>query len=138
MTDITSNEFVSISKLQPEDRFEYALQKIVENGELWGLYGNNGWLLLQAEDDACLPIWPSEAFAQAWEKNEFPDCKPKSIKLDIWLSQWLPGMQNNGTLVLVFPLSEDEEGIMLNAQEVTDSFTEQQSQTPTSTDSTEV
>jgi hypothetical protein len=27
-------------------------------------------------------------------------------------------MQNNGTLVLVFPLSEDEEGIMLEAEEM--------------------
>lgn len=124
MTEMTADEFVSLSKLQPEERFEYALDKIVENGQLWGLYGANGWLLLQAEDDACLPIWPSEDFAQAWEKDDFPDCKPKPIELDAWLNQWLPGMEKNKTLVLVFPLSEDEEGIMLDATEVIECFTE--------------
>ncbi|GAA0857258.1 DUF2750 domain-containing protein [Aliiglaciecola litoralis] len=125
MTELTSDEFVSLSKLQPEERFDYALEKIVENGELWGLFGENGWLLLQAEEDACLPIWPSESFAKAWEKDDFPDCKPKKISLDAWLNQWLPGMEQNKTLILVFPLNEDEEGIMLDAQEIRECFNEQ-------------
>lgn len=124
MTQLTSDEFVAISKLQPEPRFEYALDKIIENGILWGLFGDNGWLLLKAEDDACLPVWPNEEFAQAWEKDDFPDCKPKPIELADWLSQWLPGMEKNGTLVLMFPLSEDEEGIMLDASEVAECFAE--------------
>lgn len=122
MSELTSEQFVAINKLQPEERFDYGLQSIIENGCLWGLYGESGWLLLQADDDACLPVWPHETFAQAWEKDDFPDCKPKKIELDPWLQQWLPGMQNNGTLVLFFPLSEDEEGIMLDAEEVLDCF----------------
>ncbi|WJG07927.1 DUF2750 domain-containing protein [Aliiglaciecola sp. LCG003] len=124
MTDVLAEEFVSISKLQPEERFEYALQTMVENEGLWGLFGENGWLLLKADEDACFPVWPHEAFAKAWEKNDFPDCKPKKIDLESWLAQWLPGMQQNGTLVLMFPLSEDEEGIMLEAEEVLDCFEE--------------
>ena len=124
MTQLAPEEFVAICKLQPEPRFDYALEKMVENNCLWGLYGDNGWLLLQADDDACLPVWPSEEFASAWEKDDFPDCKPKPIALDEWLTQWLPGMEKNGTLVLVFPLSEDEEGIMLEASEVLECFTE--------------
>ena len=124
MTQLAPEEFVAICKLQPELRFDYALEKMVENNCLWGLYGDNGWLLLQADDDACLPVWPSEEFASAWEKDDFPDCKPKPIALDEWLTQWLPGMEKNGTLVLVFPLSEDEEGIMLEASEVLECFTE--------------
>lgn len=125
MSQLTPDEFVEISKLQPEERFDYALKVMVENSELWGLFGENGWLLLQAENDACVPIWPHESFAKAWEKDDFPDCKPKKIELDAWLSQWLPGMQKNGTLVLVFPLGEDEEGIMLEATEVLECFAEQ-------------
>ncbi|MEP4891841.1 MAG: DUF2750 domain-containing protein [Aliiglaciecola sp.] len=125
MPELSTEEFITISKLQPEARFEYAISRMIESKELWGLFGENGWLLLQAEEDACLPIWPSESFAKAWEKNDFPDCNPKQITLDDWLQQWLPGMEKNGTLILVFPLSEDEEGIMLDAKELTECFAEQ-------------
>ena len=124
MTQLAPEEFVAICKLQPEPRFDYALEKMVENSCLWGLYGDNGWLLLKADDDACLPVWPHEEFASAWEKDDFPDCKPKQIALEEWLTQWLPGMEKNGTLVLMFPLGEDEEGIMLEASEVLECFTE--------------
>ncbi len=119
MSDITGQDFIELSKLQPEERCDYALSRMIEYGQLWGLYGENGWLLLQADDDACLPVFPHEEFAKAWEKDDFPDCEPKQIEFDAWLQQWLPGMEKNGTLVLVFPLSDDEEGIMLSAQEVT-------------------
>lgn len=125
MTQLTSDEFVEISKLQPEERFDYALRVMVENNELWGLLGENGWLLLQAEDDACLPIWPHESFAKSWVKDDFPDCTPERIDLDAWIKQWLPGMKNNGTFVLMFPLGEDEEGIMLDASEVLTCFSEE-------------
>ncbi len=124
MTNISNETFIAITKLSPEERFEFALEKIIEQKQLWGLFGENGWLLLQAEDDACLPVWPDESFAKAWEKNEFPDCKPAPIELDNWMEQWLPGMQGNGTLILMFPLSDDEEGIMLDASELKQCFEE--------------
>lgn len=117
MQDISSQEFLEINKLSPEQRFDYMLQCMQQEKQLWGLYGKNGWLLLQAEDDVCMPVWPKEDFARAWEKQDFPDCVPKAIELDAWQQQWLPGMKNNGTLILLFPLSDDEEGIMLEAQE---------------------
>ena len=115
---IDSEAFLQLSRMQPEERFEYALAKMIEQGQLWGLFGESGWLMLKADDDACLPIFPHPEFAKAWEKDDFPDCEPKAISLDEWMNNWLPGMQSNGTLVLVFPLSEDEEGIMLQANEV--------------------
>ncbi len=125
MSEINSEQFITISKLLPEDRFDYSITKMIELGHLWGLYGENGWLLLKADDDACLPVWPHEEFAQAWEKDEFPDCKPKQIDLDAWINQWLPGMKENKTLILVFPLGEDEEGIMLEADEVLECIQEE-------------
>ena len=118
MTEISAEDFIALSKLLPEERFDYAITSMIERQHLWGLYGDNGWLMLKAEDDACIPVWPYAEFAQAWVKNDFPDCVPKQIDFAQWHQLWLPGMQNNGTLVLVFPLSEDEEGIMLEAVEM--------------------
>jgi hypothetical protein len=125
VNEISTEEFIAITKTTPEQRLDYSLTKMIELNSLWGLYGTNGWLLLKADDEACFPIWPHEAFAVAWEKEEFPDCKPKKISFDDWQNQWLGGMKQNGTLILVFPLSDDEEGIMLSAEELIDCLQEE-------------
>lgn len=117
MQEVSTEDFISISKLSPEERANVMLKQIVELEHLWGLFGKEGWLLLQAEEDTCLPVWPTESFATAWEKEDFPDCKPQQIQLNDFLEQWLPGMQKNGTLILMFPMSDDEEGIMLTGSE---------------------
>lgn len=124
MTVISSEEFIALSKMLPEQRFDYAIEQMIERKTLWGLFGENGWLMLKAEDDACVPVWPHKEFAEAWVKDDFPDCQAKQIEFSDWFGQWLPGMKNNGTLVLVFPLGDDEEGIMLEAQEMLDCIEE--------------
>jgi hypothetical protein len=118
MNEISSKDFLELSKMLPELRFEYALAKMIETQSLWGLYGENGWVMLKADEDACIPIWPHKEFAESWVKDEFPNCQPKQIDFVEWIDTWLPGMQNNNTLVLVFPLGDDEEGIMLEAEEM--------------------
>ena len=124
MTKVSGEEFIALSKMLPEQRFDYTIEQMIERQYLWGLYGENGWLMVKGDDDACVPVWPHEEFAAAWVKGDFPDCKPKQIEFSAWREQWLPGMQSNGTLILVFPLGDDEEGIMLEAQEMLDCIEE--------------
>lgn len=124
MNEISTADFLELSKMLPELRFEYALTQMVEKQNLWGLYGESGWVMLKAEEDACIPIWPHKEFAESWVKDEFPNCAPKRIDFVEWVDVWLPGMKNNNTLILVFPLGEDEEGIMLEAEEMIDCIEE--------------
>lgn len=118
MNEVSSEEFVALNKMLPEQRFDYTLAQLIEKRYIWGLFGTDGWVMLKADEDVCMPIWPCKAFATAWVKNDFPDCEPKQIEFSEWIETWLPGMQNNNTLVLVFPLGDDEEGIMLEANEM--------------------
>tara|TARA_R110002167_G_scaffold73942_5_gene207214 strand:+ start:831 stop:1238 length:408 start_codon:yes stop_codon:yes gene_type:complete len=118
MNEVSSEEFIALNKMLPEQRFDYTLAQLIEKRYVWGLFGADGWVMLKADDDLCMPIWPCESFATAWVKNDFPDCEPKQIEFSEWVEKWLPGMQNNNTLVLVFPLGDDEEGIMLEANEM--------------------
>lgn len=124
MNEISSKNFLELSKMLPELRFEYALTQMIEKQNLWGLYGESGWVMLKADEDACIPIWPHKEFAESWVKDEYPDCEPKLIDFVEWLDIWLPGLKNNKTLILVFPLGDDEEGIMLEAQEMIDCIEE--------------
>jgi hypothetical protein len=118
MNEISPKDFLDLSKMTPELRFEYALEQMISKQYLWGLFGEDGWVMLKADEDNCMPIWPNKEFALAWVKDDFPNCQPKQIDFVDWIEKWLPGMQNNKTLVLVFPLGEDEEGIMLEAEEM--------------------
>ncbi len=122
MTQLTSEEFVRISKLSPEARCDYAIAELVDNQAIYGLYGKDGWVMLQAEGDDCFPVWPHPDFAKSWEKNDFPDCEPKAIALADLMEKWLPGMAQNGTLFLMFPLADDEEGIILEADELAEAI----------------
>ncbi|MDP5031217.1 MAG: DUF2750 domain-containing protein [Paraglaciecola sp.] len=118
MSEVSSKEFVELNKMLPEERLDYTLAQMIEKGFLWGLFGTDGWVMLKADDDVCMPIWPCQTFATAWVKNDFPNCEPRQIEFTDWLETWLPGMQSNNTLILVFPLGDDEEGIMLEASEM--------------------
>jgi hypothetical protein len=118
MSGVSSKDFLDLSKMLPEQRFEYALSKMIEDQNLWGLFGKSGWVMVKADEDTCMPIWPHKEFASAWLKEDYPDCEPKLIEFSDWVDVWLPGMAQNNTLVLVFPLGEDEEGIILEAKEL--------------------
>jgi hypothetical protein len=124
MSHVSAKDFLDLSKMLPEQRFEYALGKMIEDGYLWGLFGESGWVMVKAEDDACMPIWPHEEFAKSWVKEDFPNCQPKQIDFAEWRETWLPGLANNQTLILVFPLGDDEEGIILEAQELSECIEE--------------
>jgi hypothetical protein len=124
MSQVSAKDFLDLSKMLPEQRFEYALSKMIEDGYLWGLFGESGWVMVKADEDACMPIWPHEEFAKAWVKEDFPNCQPKQIDFAEWRETWLPGLANNNTLILVFPLGDDEEGIILEAQELSECIEE--------------
>ena len=123
---LDQQQIEEVSKLSPEDRLDYCLQKMVQHQELFGLHGDNGWLLLQAENDACLPVWPHPEFATNWVGDDFPDCVPKLIPLKDWVERWLPGMEQDGNLILVFPVGAEEEGIVLNSAEFSECLQEEE------------
>ena len=50
-----------------------------------------------------MPVWPHERFAAACSSGYWHSHQPRSIPLEQWLERWLPGMQRDQQLVLVFP-----------------------------------
>lgn len=101
-----------IEQLSAEERYDYALQRLVELKEVWSLRDAEGGVLMSTEDEECMPIWPDEAFAKTWLTDDWAECEPFSISLDAWLQRWLPGMQTDEINVAVFP-GADEDGLIL-------------------------
>lgn len=118
MSDTTDLTSTSLKTMQSEDRLVYVLDSVVSNGLVWGLMGDEGWVLVTSNEDTCLPIWPSESLAQDWAQAEFPNAKPAQISLDDWQGSWLPGMDKNGTLVLICPMPDENESTLLSAEQL--------------------
>ena len=118
MTDsLSKKDYQAALDLPAEERYDYFDEQVSASGEIWSLANKDGWVAFSSEGDACLPVWPHPDYAQAWARDDWSDCEPQSITLDVWLERWLPGMEADGTLILVFP-SEKEEGIVVSPSEL--------------------
>ena len=112
-----TEQFLKITRLRPEARVEFFVPYVQEHQKLWGLHGENGWIMVDSGGELCLPIWPNPDFVIAWERDDFPNCQPKAIELDEFNQHWAEGLTRNNTLLLLFPCGEEEEGIVMSGLE---------------------
>ncbi len=119
MTDkLTNSELRRVASLSGDERYDYFVEKIVEWGEVWSLYSDDGWVGVTSQDgEECLPVWPHRDFAAEWVSGEWADCTPTAISLEVWVERWIPGMEKDGTLLAVFPNGEGE-GVVVTPDEL--------------------
>ncbi|QSX34681.1 DUF2750 domain-containing protein [Shewanella avicenniae] len=109
------------SHMTPEQRYQYLVEQTKANKELWIIQDDDGCVMLTTDDEDCIPVWPSEAAALQWTKDEWQDCRPLSISLSDWLERWVPGMEDDELFVAVFPL-EDDLGVVVPPHELESQF----------------
>lgn len=118
MSEANRTELQAVSKQSGDKRYQYFLEQVVQNGHIWSLDSEEGWVVLSTDDDEeCLPIWSHQELAASWATDDWSDCSPQAIALDLWLSRWTPGMIEDDSLLAVFPV-EDGEGTVVSPQEL--------------------
>lgn len=98
----------TINQYDSEKRFQYCVKEVVENREIWILTDADGCVMLNTEDEDCVPVWPNQEFAQAWANGEWEDCQPEAISLNKWHSRWSNGLEQDDLSIVVFPNAEQE------------------------------
>lgn len=117
---LNDKQLQSIPKLEEHERYDYFLRKVADFEELWSLHSPEGWVEFSTADgEACLPLWPHPDFAKQWAVDDWSDCTPKAIALDVWLERWTSGLERDDTVLAIFPVDE-EEGLVLTPQEFHD------------------
>lgn len=111
-------------KLPAHERYQYFVDQVVACGEVWSLANAEGWVAFSSEGEPCLPVWPHPDYAEFWATDDWSDCEPKLIELDTWLQRWIPGMEADGTQIVVFP-GETEEGVIVTPAELEASLLEE-------------
>ncbi len=113
---LDAQQLKQIKKYDGEQRLKYLLKEVVKNGEIWILTDEHGCVMLNTQDEDCVPVWPGEEFATDWATGEWENCKAEAISLKRWHSHWTPGLEDDELSLVVFPI--DEEGSVLYPDEL--------------------
>jgi len=109
---LTAESIITIEKYDEQKRFNYLLKEVNKNREIWILVDEHGCMMLNTEDEDCVPVWPNKEFAQKWITNDWKECKAEAISLNKWQSRWTPGLEEDELAIVVFP-NHAEEGLIL-------------------------
>ena len=106
-----------ILQMDNAQRAVYFVNETVTQNQLWIFTDEHGCVMLNTEDEDCVPVWPNEEFAQAWATEQWQDCRPEAISLNKWFSRWTHGLADDELAIVVFP-SQDEQGLVYYPDEL--------------------
>lgn len=117
---ITPEMLTTVENYDDEKRLQYLLQHVVTHNEIWVLTDEHGCMMLNTEDEDCVPVWPNEAFAKRWITDEWQGCTAEAISLNKWFSRWTMGLSDDELALVVFPslaTHTDQQGLVLYPEE---------------------
>lgn len=96
------------SALPAEKRYTYMIAQAARREEVWGLWGEGGWVAFRdGEGRELAPVWPSEGLALDWKPGRTEGAVPRKMDIDYWMDRWMTSMMNTGRMVAVFPAAGD-------------------------------
>ncbi|MCE2570516.1 DUF2750 domain-containing protein [Motilimonas eburnea] len=122
---LAQNQLDAIASYDAEQRYQYLVKETVKQQQLWILTDQHGCVMLNTDDEDCVPVWPSQAFAQDWATGDWQDCEAKAISLKDWQARWTPGLEDDQLAIVVFP-KIDEEGLVITPDELDFELSKQQ------------
>ncbi|PSB83615.1 DUF2750 domain-containing protein [Photobacterium damselae] len=116
-TPLDDAKIAEIQAFDAEKRYKYLVKEVVANREIWILVDEHGCVMLNTEDEDCVPVWPNKEFAEAWATGDWAECKAESISLNKWHSRWTHGLEDDELAVVIFP-NQDEDGLIVFPDEL--------------------
>jgi hypothetical protein len=109
---MTTPDIATIQKYNDEQLYSYFVAEAAANAEIWILTDEYGSVMLNTEDEDCVPVWPSQALAEAWASEEWSHCKAEAIALKTWYSRWTPGLEEDGFALVICP-TDGQDGLVV-------------------------
>jgi len=116
MSDLTPQRIKEVLKFDAQQRFQYLCKEIKKQQEVWLLVDEHGCVMLNTEDEDCVPVWPNKVFAEDWATDEWSHCTAQAFDLTTWFSRWTPGLAEDELSIVIFP-DKDLNGIILFPEE---------------------
>jgi len=115
-TKISPEMLTTIENYDEHKRFTYLLEQTVLNNSLWLLTDEHGCMMLNTDDEDCVPVWPNEEFALLWATGDWENCKAETVSLNKWFSRWTTGLSDDELSIVAFP-NQAQEGLVFYPDE---------------------
>ena len=121
---LDAQQIQTILQYDAQQRYNYLLQEVIHNAQIWLLVDEHGCVMLNTDEEDCVPVWPNEEFAQAWATEEWSHCKAEAISLEKWRNRWTTGLEEDELAIVVFP-NQHNEGLIFFPDEFDDALQQQ-------------
>ena len=111
------SEVAALQTLSLEERFHYAITRMCECEEVWGLGDDNGWLIRDVDGRSVITIWPYRQMAMDFRSGEWADSVPLAVSLEHFICTLLGQCQRAGITLEVSP-AMSLEGYMIEARQL--------------------
>ena len=111
---LTQKQVDEILAKKPESRYKYFIRTVAAEEEVWGLADEEGWLLLEDDEDDTdvLAVFPYPEFAEVFrEKGEFDEFQVAALDLNEFL-EWLDDFEKEKMKIAVFPTPDFQSAVM--------------------------
>ncbi len=120
---LTAEDIKKVTKLDAEQRYDYFINAVVDLEQIWILMDDEGFVLVTAEGEQCIPVWPHAELADLWIEGELAGCQSKAVDISTWLDKWTSGLNGDELSVAVFPHA-DEPGVVISPTELAETLLE--------------
>ncbi|MBN8444729.1 MAG: DUF2750 domain-containing protein [Gammaproteobacteria bacterium] len=120
---LTAEDIKKVTKLDAEQRYDYFVNAVVDLEQIWILMDDEGFVLVTAEGEQCIPVWPHAELADLWIEGELAGCQSKAVDISTWLDKWTTGLNGDELSVAVFPHAE-EPGVVISPTELSETLLE--------------
>lgn len=104
--ELNDHEAREVMALSDAERYEYFLDSVTDQREVWGLAKSDGWVLgADSEGHEILPVWPHPKYAEACALGDWQGATAQMIPLAAFMEKWLPGLAHDQRLLTIFPIS---------------------------------
>jgi hypothetical protein len=96
-------------ELDCESRYDYFLDKVADERELWILVNEEQQFLkiyVEDGDMEYLPVWPDAECAARYQSGSDKSLKPSPVSLPEFYKKWVPGLSGDSLDVGVFPADD--------------------------------
>jgi hypothetical protein len=121
--ELTADDLNKLSLLDAEQRYDYFIQAVADLEKIWILVDEEGFVLVDADEERCIPVWPHAELAELWINGDWAQCQAQAVDIATWLDKWTTGLDGDELAIAVFPHAA-EPGVVIGPEEFSETLIE--------------
>lgn len=121
--ELTADDLNRLSVLNAEQRYDYFIQAVADLEKIWILVDEEGFVLVDADEERCIPVWPHAELAELWINGDWAQCQAQAVDIATWLDKWTSGLDGDELAIAVFPHAQ-EPGVVIGPEEFAETLIE--------------